>query len=545
MANQKEIVDDIIRELGLTKARDTIIGDDKLRGVSGGERKRANIGTQLISDPAVLFLDEPTSGLDSFQALSVMEAMKDMTANGRLVVTVIHQPRSSIFNMFDDLLLLSEGRTMYFGQCSEAINHFERHGYQCPKLFNPADYFLDVLSPDVRSPTAEQESFARIRLLGDVWESNLKEKRGSEGSNVSKVAASTENALAGVKGIGQNGFHLQKELRVTMLLFWRTWAEQSRDVATLAIKFVFTIFFALIIGGLFSNIGFNQRSIQNRNGLFYFIMINQGFNTLIGVVNTFPKEKIIVNRERSNNAYSTLAYYTSKVLVEIPLIILPSLIYSLIIYWMVGLNDEHFIEFALILMLLNVTVAALGLAVSAFAPNVEAANAMATPFMIIGILFGGFYINIKSLPIVANWLPYLSYFRWGFQALTINEYTGLHFNCDTPDGACLKTGEQVLAYLSFSNHTTNYACFGLGMVLLGFLVWGYYNLSVIKLRFVSLGTTGAKYAKLIDGVRANAASLQKEADNSAPSGSASNKTVHPESQGYSAVVQKEIEMSEV
>ena len=83
--------------------------------MSGGERKRANIGMQLIVDPAVLFLDEPTSGLDSFQAQAVMESMKYMARSGRLVVTVIHQPRSSIFDMFDQLLLLSEGRTIYLG----------------------------------------------------------------------------------------------------------------------------------------------------------------------------------------------------------------------------------------------------------------------------------------------------------------------------------------------------------------------------------------------------------------------------------------------
>ena len=115
-----------------------------------------------------------------------------------------------------------------------------------------------------------------------------------------------------------------------------------------------------------------------------------------------------------------------------------------------------------------------------------------------------------GLPIVANWLPYLSYFRWGYQALTINEYQGLHFTCDTPGGACLSTGAQVLSYLSFANHTVSYACFGLGMVLLGFLAWGYYNLFVIRLRFTSLGFTGPKYASLIDGVRAQKLLPMKE-----------------------------------
>ena len=106
----------VIDEMGLRKAKDTIIGDEKGRGVSGGERRRANIGAQLISDPAVLFLDEPTSGLDAFQANSVMESMKSLASNGRLVISVIHQPRSSIYEMFDRLLLLSSGRVMFLGK---------------------------------------------------------------------------------------------------------------------------------------------------------------------------------------------------------------------------------------------------------------------------------------------------------------------------------------------------------------------------------------------------------------------------------------------
>ena len=155
---------------------------------------------------------------------------------------------------------------------------------------------------------------------------------------------------------------------------------------------------------------------------------------------------------------------------------------------------------------------------------------------------------------MANWLPYLSYFRWGFQALTINEYNGLHFECDTPGGACLQTGDQVLEYLSFANHTVNYACFGLGMVLLGFLAWGYYNLVVIKLRFTSLGFTGKKYAALIDSVRAQQPDVKQHSNDengtaAAAAVGSSHSAVFPVSTStaaeYKPVAQLEIEASEV
>lgn len=137
---KEDMVEAVIMELGLAKAKNTIIGNEKQRGVSGGERKRANIGVELISDPAVLFLDEPTSGLDSFQAESVMGAMKMMASNGRLIMAVIHQPRSSIFAMFDQMLLISEGRTVYYGDASDAVEYFAANGYPCPRLYNPGKW---------------------------------------------------------------------------------------------------------------------------------------------------------------------------------------------------------------------------------------------------------------------------------------------------------------------------------------------------------------------------------------------------------------------
>ena len=114
-AEKKVRVDKLLSQLSLVKAADTVVGDVSRRGISGGERKRLAIGCELLSDPQLLFLDEPTSGLDSFQAQQVVACCKDLADRGTTVVMSIHQPRGSIYNMFDDLLLLSEGRTVYGG----------------------------------------------------------------------------------------------------------------------------------------------------------------------------------------------------------------------------------------------------------------------------------------------------------------------------------------------------------------------------------------------------------------------------------------------
>ena len=97
---------------------------------------------EMVVNPSILFLDEPTSGLDTFTAYSVITTLKDLAAQGRTVVATIHQPSSDIFNLFDDLLLLSEGKVVYYGSAKDSIEYFSQLGYKCPQYMNPSDYIF-------------------------------------------------------------------------------------------------------------------------------------------------------------------------------------------------------------------------------------------------------------------------------------------------------------------------------------------------------------------------------------------------------------------
>lgn len=112
-SERRQRVETIIKDLGLTKCADTNVGNNLIRGLSGGERKRTSIGVELITNPSLIFLDEPTTGLDSTTALNVLELLKTLAENGRNVVSTIHQPSSEIFQQFDDLLLMVRGNIIY------------------------------------------------------------------------------------------------------------------------------------------------------------------------------------------------------------------------------------------------------------------------------------------------------------------------------------------------------------------------------------------------------------------------------------------------
>ena len=135
----------VINQLGLARCRNSIIGGRLVRGLSGGERKRISIGQELLINPSLLFLDEPTSGLDSTMAKKILVSLSKLAEGGRTILMTIHQPASSLFYMFNKILLLSsDGSSLYFGKGEDVINYFAGIGYVPSVAMNPADFLLDL-----------------------------------------------------------------------------------------------------------------------------------------------------------------------------------------------------------------------------------------------------------------------------------------------------------------------------------------------------------------------------------------------------------------
>lgn len=140
-------VTEVMQQLGIYHIRDQLIGSEEGqgRGVSGGEKRRVGIACELVTSPSILFLDEPTSGLDAFNAFNVVECLVTLAKTyNRTIIFTIHQPRSNIVALFDQLILLAKGQTVYSGPLSNCQNYFEEIGYVCPPGFNIADYLVDL-----------------------------------------------------------------------------------------------------------------------------------------------------------------------------------------------------------------------------------------------------------------------------------------------------------------------------------------------------------------------------------------------------------------
>eukprot|EP00736_Rhodelphis_marinus_P011077 Rmarinus@m.24838 len=451
-------VEKLISELGLSKVADSIVGDEMQRGLSGGEKKRTTIAVELIANPSLLFLDEPTTGLDSFQAYNVMEALQRLASGGRTILTTIHQPRSSIFNMFDKIILLSEGEVVYAGLAKRAVSYFTERGHPCPQHYNPADFFLDLIALDYRSPELEKSSRGRREELVSYWNGqhapSAHEVLSSELNEGSQHAVATKNT-----SWLQQFYHLSvRVLRQTTRNKFMTYVMVGQH-----------ILIGVVLGALYSDISTDADSVHDRMGVLMFLIINEAFNALFAAVNTFPPERVVMRRERAAKSYHASAFYLAKVIAEAPFHLIGPIVFMLPCYFLAHLRNSAsaFLSNLFSVCLLYYSGNALGMVISALSPTVQIAGAAGPPVLVILLIFGGFYINVDSLPVGAQWIKYLSCIYWAFRSLTIIEFRDNEYPCTdgtdnsgidgtaspvTYDPDCPFEGERALEDLNFEDY---------------------------------------------------------------------------------------------
>ncbi|KAM7266840.1 hypothetical protein ACFE04_009006 [Oxalis oulophora] len=161
-ADKVLVVERVIESLGLQTVRDSLVGTVEKRGISGGQRKRVNVGLEMVMEPSLLFLDEPTSGLDSASSQLLLRALRRESLEGVNISMVVHQPSYSLFRMFDDLILLAKGGlTVYHGSVKKVEEYFIGLGIKVPERVNPPDHYIDILegivTPNPRSTVSYSE----------------------------------------------------------------------------------------------------------------------------------------------------------------------------------------------------------------------------------------------------------------------------------------------------------------------------------------------------------------------------------------------------
>ena len=409
-------VESLLESLKLEGCKNTYIGSRALKGISGGEKKRTNIGIELITEPSVLFLDEPTSGLDSFSANIVISLLVAQARKGRTIITTIHQPSSEIFHMFDKLMLMSDGYTLYYGKAASCSKFFSNLGFQLPEFSNPADYFIEILHINKPHQLSEEES-RRIKIFKEAYESEMKTKN----ENKSQLFTIEELNVKDMKR--KKSFLFQLYMN-----FYRFGLRILRNPVLSILKMVTFTFVTIMINICYFQLGKNGvENLRSRNGMLFFTAICLSNSNLQGSVLTFPLMRAILIKEYYSNMYGVPAYFLAKNLVDLIADIFFSFYFGIIIHWIVGMNDnpENIAWFFLIAILLSMSGGSLGFLCGSLFKRSEVALSFTWIFSLPFLYFSGFYRN-NNIPTAFRWIENISPMKYGFQALARNEYEGLH-----------------------------------------------------------------------------------------------------------------------
>ena len=203
--------------------------------------KRLSVACGMATNPSFLFLDEPTSGLDTSLAFQVVALLKQLTQLGTTVLCTIHQPSSEIFQMFDNLILLSLGKRVFAGPLAEAKLFFANQGLPCQEDYNPADHYIWETTVSL---TAVDETTKQIYALADAFDQSEAEKHNRQLIKASVANASSDNIL--------RGQHSKPGLSTQLkMLFWRAAKAKYQDKVLLRLQLQQNLTTALIFGLVF------------------------------------------------------------------------------------------------------------------------------------------------------------------------------------------------------------------------------------------------------------------------------------------------------
>lgn len=433
LAEKRARVAETIEILRLEKCAGARIGDGETRGVSGGERKRVAIGQELVSDVRVLMLDEPTSGLDSFSALNLIQNLREIAKKRDVVcLMTIHQPSWEIFSNFTRVILMTRGKVFYEGPPSDALNYFtDTVGLTVPRDVNPSDWFLTISENYEKSEAGED----RVQKLITTWQSFSE-------TNLVKLSPTHPPTLEKEQW-AVSWFH---ELA---LLTRRNYQQIARNPKIWIGSFAQNIVLLILIGFAFFRRSLDQGGVISRLGVLFFIPINNSFSAVFPILTVFPSKRAMSIRERAAGMYRCSSFYLSNVIVEIPSQVAQRALFIIVVYWMIGLKEEAgaFFIWLLVNFVQLLSAVGLGFLIGAGATNVQAANALAPLANVIFLLFGGNLLPLNDIPKYFIWLHWMSPITYAFQALSLNEFSGLNFSC--PTGAesstqCYRTGQDVL-----------------------------------------------------------------------------------------------------
>lgn len=425
-AKKRARVQALIDQLGLRAAANTVIGDEGHRGISGGERRRVSIGTDIVHDPIVLFLDEPTSGLDSTSAFMVVKVLQRIARSGSVVVMSVHQPSYRILGLLDRLLFLSRGSPVFAGSPAELHPFFSEFGNPIPDNENRTEFTLDLIRQLDSVPGATQTlvDFNKAWQLKKTRhhhhhqpEISLKEAISasiSRGKLVSGAANADPSRSVSVPTFANPPW-------IEILSLTRRAATNSRRMPELfGIRLGAVLVTGFILATVFWRLDESPKGVQERLGFIAFAM-STTFYTCADALPVFLQERFVFMRETAYNAYRRSSYVVSHAISALPGLAFLALAFAAATFWAVGLGGGFGFYFLIILASFWAGSSFVTF-LSGVVPQVMIGYTVVVAILAYFLLFSGFFITRDRIPPYWIWFHYLSLVKYPYEAVLQNEF---------------------------------------------------------------------------------------------------------------------------
>lgn len=385
-AETRRRVDDIVMALGLQSCANLKIGTPIQRGISGGQKRRVTVGTGLVTYPRVLYLDEPTSGLDSASAREVVSSIKRIAqTEGIIVIATIHSPSVDTLQLFDQMMVLAKGKVAFRGTMSQAAGRCNDIGHPMPAYYNPADHLLDLVASDFgddKTPVIQSLYAAQMEIEA-VDRATAHHDRDT---NVAEVELHKKKPLS-------------HDLKVIGVLCERTVINYSRNLLAYGVRLGMYAGMGFLLATIWIRLGHSDAKINDRLSVHFFSVAFLAFMSVAGIP-AFLEERSVFIRERRNGLYGPLPFVLSNTIVTLPFLFMCSLLFTVIVYFAIGLHPGagHFFRFLAFLFLALFAAEAQATLISALVPIFIAALALTAFMNGFWMCVQGYFIRARSLP---------------------------------------------------------------------------------------------------------------------------------------------------
>ncbi|KAF8957821.1 pleiotropic drug resistance ABC transporter [Flammula alnicola] len=436
---------------GLRHTLTTPVGDAAIRGVSGGEKKRVSIAEGLASRSCIGAWDNSTRGLDASTALEFVRALRIATDTfEQTTIVSIYQAGESLYQHFDKVCIIYEGRMAYFGLASEAKQYFMDMGYEPANRQTTADFLVAVTDPNARIPRAgfsnqprTPAEFADYFLKSELGKANAAELDvylNEFVGNPDKKTSYVESARAELakRSHKRSPYLLSIPQQVKIVMRRRVQIILGNKLNTFLVLFSY-VFQALIMGSVFLNAPKATSAFFSRGGVLFFSLLFTALATMAEIPSLYSQQPIVKRHEKAA-LYHPFVEAMALTLVDIPITFATSTAFSVIVYFMAGLQRSagQFFVYFLFLFTMSVTMKAWFRAIAAAFPSEAAAQTFAGISVLAYAIYTGYSIPKPSMIGALRWITYLNIcnsdlhrqpMKYGFEAILTNEFRTLQGTC--------------------------------------------------------------------------------------------------------------------